>query len=380
MTAPNSSSALLLTALPEANWSSTGAVAYEAAVEALSRTVGSYSAHLAAQDARPLPDRTARVILRHERTSAARTRDLVHTTDTDTIGDLRQRPAVPIPQPPQQPAPSYVLSPQENELIFTHSIVRDLLAPFAPQDQPVALYLLGQPGSGKSHVASLLLHRFAPHGGCANIDSDLYKPYHPRYAEAMALDDRNMAACMGPDGQAWMHRAEQWAHHHKINMLIQETAQNPPYLADMMKASQASGFRNVVLALGVARALSDQGILHRYHEQVKDCGRARLTVPAKADLSDRGILATARLIDAEQLAHETAVFRRGEHLPRYHNHLRDHTWARPPAFADAIERERHRPLSPAEDRDFRHVQAKLLDEMEPEWTSRLLDIAQRAPR
>nr|WP_278045851.1 zeta toxin family protein [Streptomyces sp. BK022] len=63
------------------------------------------------------------------------------------------------------------------------------------------------------------------------MDSDLYKPYHPQYAQLMAQDDRLMTLYTGPDGRAWMRQAQQFvrgedplSNGQKLNALVQEIA------------------------------------------------------------------------------------------------------------------------------------------------------------
>ena len=110
----------------------------------------------------------------------------------------------------------------------------------------------------------------------------------------------------------------------------------PKAFAEQMAMLRQAGFRVEVLAMGVAKALSDQGIVARYHEQVKDRGSGRLTVQKNADESYRGILALARLVDRDRLADQVGVFRRGEGTARYTNELNEAgQWRRPKPNAPA---------------------------------------------
>jgi Zeta toxin len=71
------------------------------------------------------------------------------------------------------------------------------------------------------------------------------------------------------------------------------------------------------MLLAVPAAMSNQGLLSRYAEQVSDRGHGRLTVQANADRAYAGVLDLADAIDREQLADHAAVFRRGEARPRH---------------------------------------------------------------
>ena len=288
----------------------------------------------------------------------------------------------------------YLLPEEENRRIFRDAIVGDLLAGRRPQSEPVVVFLVGQPGAGKSRVADALGRQLSARGGFVEVDSDLYKPYHPAYDALLREDDTLMAACTRADGRRWMAQAQQYVRGHRVNAIVHETSQDPHATARTMRDYRHAGFRVELAALGVSQALSNQGILHRYHEQVRDRGSGRLTVQEKADESYRGILDLAELVDAEGLADRVAVFRRGEGQPRYDNELVDDVagddalgapggdpnapaadaashWRRQPAFRAAIETERARGWTPREVAGFRAVQAELRAGLGPQWSDQL---------
>ncbi|MBC2869793.1 zeta toxin family protein [Streptomyces mexicanus] len=265
----------------------------------------------------------------------------------------------------QDDASRYQLPAEENRRIFAADIVPELLTGPTPQDPPTAVFLLGQPGAGKTRVAQLVAEQLDARGGFADIDSDLYKPYHPQYAELMARDDRLMALYTGPDGRAWMRQAQQFVRGEdplsggrKLNALIQEIAMDPEFLAGTMRQYRAVGARTEVFVLAVSQALSEQGILNRYYEQVRDRGQGRLTVPEKAAASYTGIAVSCEVIARQGLADYAAVYRRGESIPRYAASAAELS-AEPLALRQVLERERNRPWTPEESQDFRAVQQKL---------------------
>ena len=216
---------------------------------------------------------------------------------------------------------SYLLPPHEGRRIFREKIVPHLLAGPGLQERPTVVFLVGQQGAGKSRVASMVADVLNKRGGFAELDSDLYKPYHPQYDQLMRRDDALMAAYIGPDSWAWLAQAHEYVRGHKINVLKPETAQDSRGAAAHLRAYRDAGFRIEVMALAVPAAMSNQGIISRYHEQVVDRGHGRLTVQANADRAYTGVLDLADAIDSGRLADETGVFRRGEATPRYSNAL-----------------------------------------------------------
>ncbi|WP_052713801.1 zeta toxin family protein [Streptomyces katrae] len=276
-------------------------------------------------------------------------------------------------------AARYLLPEAQNRGNFLGEIVPDQFAGRLPQQKRTVVFLVGQPGAGKTRVGHMLANALNKRGGFIDVDSDLYKPFHPEYAHLMQQDDKLMAASTRADGRRWMAQAHDYVRENRLNAVIQETSQDGEAVAATMRAYRGSGFRVEVVAMGVSEAMSNQGIVNRYHEQVKERGSGRLTVQANAEQSYSGILELARLVDEHALADHVSVFRRGEGEPRYSNVLDDFgQWQRQPGLAQAITQERSRPWTVPESADFLQSQGKLHLEMGPEWADSLTCINQLA--
>ncbi|WNI20423.1 zeta toxin family protein [Streptomyces sp. ITFR-16] len=248
----------------------------------------------------------------------------------------------------------------ENERIFNERIVPDQLEGRVPQQTPTVVFLIGQPGAGKSRLTELVAAALNRHGGFVDIDSDLYKPYHPSYDDLMAQDDTLMAAYTRADGRAWMALAEAYVRDHKLHAIVQETSQNAAAVEEKMLAYRTAGARVEALFMGVSQAQSNQGIDARYIQQLADRGQGRLTVQSNADESYAGILELADRVDASRLADLVSLYRRGESKPRYANALDGGgQWSAEPQTRTQLERERARPLSAREAADFVEVQLHL---------------------
>ncbi|GAA2444684.1 zeta toxin family protein [Streptomyces lavendulocolor] len=276
----------------------------------------------------------------------------------------------------------YRLPEEENRRVFHEEIVPELLEGPAAQERPTVVFLVGPPGAGKSRVAHALADVLDRRGGFVDVDSDLYKPYHPSYAELLARDDSLMAACTRADGRAWMARAEEYVRTHRVHAVIQDTSQNARSTEDRMRAHRQAGARVEALFLGVPRAMSNQGIVGRYFEQLADRGQGRLTVQADADESYAGILELAERVDRGALADLAVVHRHGESRPRYRNAL-DATgrWTDPPRLRRALEQERTRPWTPEESAGFVATQVRLRAlgvQYGAEWRTRLARIERQA--
>ncbi|RST19624.1 zeta toxin protein [Streptomyces sp. WAC05374] len=276
----------------------------------------------------------------------------------------------------------YRLPEEENQRIFHERIVPDLLEGRASHETPTVVFLVGQPDAGKSRVTELVATALNQHGGFVDVDSDLYKPYHPAYAELMAQDDTLMAAYTRADGRAWMAQAEQYVRDHGLHAIIQETSQDAHALEDKMRAYRQAGARIEGLFMGVPQAMSNQGIVNRYFEQLADRSQGQLTVQANADESYLGILDLADRVDRGALVDLASVYRRGESNPRYTNSLdASGGWESPPQLRQALETERTRSWSAAESDGFVATQMRLRDASRrhgAEWPMRLAHIEQQA--
>jgi hypothetical protein len=255
---------------------------------------------------------------------------------------------------------SYQLSADDNDRVFLRDIIPTELEPVPPQEQPVAVFLIGQPGAGKSATADEIRDVFGD-GGFVEVDSDIYKAYHPRYAEILRMDDKLMAAAIGPDGRAWMAKVQDYVRAHRLNALVHEIAQNPDYLVATAKKYRDAGYQVAVIVLAVPEGISRQGILDRYFQQVQDRGVGRLSVPEKAAESYARIPEGAGRLEAEKVADAVAVFRRGLNPAgaSYWNHrTASGEWQNPPRIAAAIQAEREK-VTPQEMADFASRQTRL---------------------
>jgi|HubBroStandDraft_1064217.scaffolds.fasta_scaffold11458_5 hypothetical protein len=212
-------------------------------------------------------------------------------------------------------------------------------------------------------------------GGFVELDSDLYKPYHPAYHALLQGDDKLMAAYLGPDSWAWLAQAHDHVRSARLNAIKHETAPDSRGAAVHLRAYRHAGFRIEAMFLAVPAAMSNQGILSRYAEQVADRGHGRLTVQANADRAYAGILDLADVIDREHLAGYTGVFRRGEAIPRYQTSERLRASL---PLREAIDRERERPWTPEETSDFLRTRRKLRTQLSVQWTTRLDEILEQA--
>jgi len=62
-----------------------------------------------------------------------------------------------------------------------------------PQEKPRAILLGGQPGSGKSEIASMAAQELNARGGAVVIDADQLREMNPAYKKLSRTDPQNAA-------------------------------------------------------------------------------------------------------------------------------------------------------------------------------------------
>jgi UDP-N-acetylglucosamine kinase len=273
---------------------------------------------------------------------------------------------------------SVQLSEERAREIFYDDIVPEQFGRGVRQDEPVAVFVAGQPGAGKTRTTASLKAKLDARGGAIVVDADVYKAYHPLYRRLMAEDDQRAAALLSPDSGRWMRMAQEWLAEHRIDALTKTTMRDESYFARPAETFRRAGYRIEAAIMAVPEAQSRLGILDRYEAQVRSAGHGRLTLRDNHDSAYRGVLTTAEAIDRDRLADAVSVYRRGDEL-LYANHLTgDGDWRWPAGTREAIEKERARLWTPEESERFAETYARLARDLGPEFHDELADIARTA--
>ncbi|MEV7470863.1 zeta toxin family protein [Streptomyces kronopolitis] len=273
---------------------------------------------------------------------------------------------------PRREAPGvdyHRLSAEEHRWIFDELIAPGLR--ITPQERPVAVYVVGQPGAGKTRAAQMV-RRTLRDG--VHLRGDDFKFHHPDYLQLLREEPRTASERIRADYRAWQAQAEAYVRERRGDVVIETTPTSAAgFLAGASLYRQA-GYRVELVVLAVRAADSRQGTAARY---AKLSGRgvpARFTTAAGHD----GCCAVLPEVVAmaEQLAavDEVLVMRRDAH-PLYRNTLDDQgRWARRPAAALALAAEWARPYTAEEAARFWAVQRRLHRAV-PQYRDDLIAIA-----
>ena len=137
----------------------------------------------------------------------------------------------------------------------------------------------------------------------------------------------------------------------RVDVLLESACRHPSDFIDFARAFHEGGYRVEVAVLAVPEGLSRLGILTRYYRRLPEAGSrglpVRLTPRKIHDDSYAGLVAVAEWIHDEEGVDQVVVVRRGNLVAfgaeRVHGKLDG-------SVAEAVERERRRPLGEEERR------------------------------
>ncbi|KAK7924556.1 TPR repeat protein oca3 [Apiospora marii] len=305
---------------------------------------------------------------------------------------------------PSSDAITFVLSEQESTVIFEQNIIpaefgglEENVATLLPPSPPNIL-IVGQTGAGKTRAAPAIKKAFesvAIRGKhrrsrdssvlaedikeeqegpvLAHFVADTYKTYHPAYATLSAAEQRDhqpgrASAATGPDARRWLAMAARYAVALRADVLLESACRYPDDFASLAQTFHEGGYRVEVVLLAVPAGLSRLGTLTRFYRRRRPSEeaagaesspprqqgallQARLTPKKVHDASYEGLLYAAEFVDEASVVDQVVVVRR-DNLVVYANEKEkgergrnDNTGEQPgPGTADALRRERRRPL------------------------------------
>ncbi|MFI0742666.1 zeta toxin family protein [Streptomyces sp. NPDC021100] len=262
------------------------------------------------------------------------------------------------------------LSAEEHRWIFDELIVPSL-GRIAPQERPVAVYVMGQPGAGKTSAARMVRRSLRDP---VHIRGDAFKAFHPDYLQLLREEPRTASARIRADYRAWQAQTEGYVRQRRGDVVIEITPSSVGAFVAGAALYRQAGYRVELVVLAVRAADSRQGTAARYAQV------SRLDVPGRFTTAagHNGCYAVLPEVVAlaEQLAIVDAVLvmRRDAH-PLYRNHqTAPGRWVRRPAAALALVAEQGRPYTSVEAARFWAVQRRLHRAM-PQYRDDLVAIA-----
>ncbi|MET7300783.1 zeta toxin family protein [Embleya sp. NPDC005575] len=266
------------------------------------------------------------------------------------------------------------LSAKEHRWIFHELLVEDL-GEITPHPQPVVVYVMAQPGAGKTR-ASHLVHRAMRHRRPTRIDAENLKGAHPDYLQLLREHPRTAGERVRADYRAWRDQAMAHVRARRGDMVVEiAPGSADAFLADVA-ADRRAGYRVDLVVLAVRAADSRQGTAARYARASRS-GPARFTTVAGHDRCLGAVLECVHAAECGAAVDSVTVLRR-DHTAAYRNELDpEGRWSFAGGAAWALLSEQRRPYTPSEAAGFLAVHRWLVRVL-PQHRSELADIARLA--
>lgn len=239
------------------------------------------------------------------------------------------------------------LSEIENQEVFEKVIKPIIENVGTKQENPIALFLGGQPGAGKSALAEEVLSEFESKGSLVPISTDDYRDKHPHQKKLMETNDKIASQLTGPDCGLWVQKAVALAKENKFNILLDGTLRDSEAVAQSMTSLRKAGYKIEVRIVAVSAQQSQLATMLRYEGQKADKGVGRMTSPEAHDAGYHGLPVTLKRIEDEMLADKIGIYQRGGDK-LYENSQDQGQWKYPPKAVEVLEDKRNRRLSPTE--------------------------------
>ncbi|MFF4534226.1 zeta toxin family protein [Streptomyces sp. NPDC001407] len=267
------------------------------------------------------------------------------------------------------------LSAEEHRWIFDELIAPSLLAGITPQERPVAVYVMGQPGSGKTSLTPML--RRALRGRPTRISGDDFKAQHPDYLTLLKEEPRTASVRIRADYRAWQAMAEAYVRQRHGDVVIEIAPGSAAAFVEDAMLYRRAGYRVELVVLAVRAADSRQGTAARYAEV------SLLGVPGRFTTvsgHDRHFAALAGAVEAAEqmaVADSVMVWRRDGTVLYRNDRTQSGSWARPASAVQALLAEQTRPYTAQEAARFWAVHRRLRAAL-PHYRRDVEDIARLA--
>jgi UDP-N-acetylglucosamine kinase len=248
----------------------------------------------------------------------------------------------------------YLLPAHESERIFTRQIAPSLLRAEPTGARPIAILLRGQPGAGKTVLAARLADETT--GRPARVDVDMFRAFHPAYQQLRTVGDLTADALVQADARRWFEMAIEHLAGVRADILAEHVIPD-----DTLARLDEAGYRIGAALLAVPQAVSRLRVLERYQLAREVTGTGRYVSRQAHDRRYQDLLDVAADLDSDpQIAAADVYGRAADSRPVYRNQRQPGgEWQHPAAARAALERERSRPWTARESRNFLALHASL---------------------
>ncbi|WP_186033960.1 zeta toxin family protein [Burkholderia gladioli] len=223
-------------------------------------------------------------------------------------------------------------------------VEREALEGSREQPAATAILLGGQPGAGKSALARQAVAELGARGGAVLIDADRMRENLPQYSQLLRENPQHAADLTHVEAGRWSGRLTHAASEARRNLVIDGTMRNPESLRNLARRLNERGYTLEVRGVAMPGDVSLTRAQMRTEREIATTGVGRVVNPQQHDQAYAGMVETVALLEREKAVNRIRIVDR-RHREIYRNELHHGDWREPPAAADAITRERGRPMT-----------------------------------
>jgi predicted ABC-type ATPase len=230
-------------------------------------------------------------------------------------------------------------------------VERDALARTTAQENPKAILLGGQPGSGKSVLAAEAVRELRANGGAVVIDADRMREENPRYKQLSRVDPQNAADRTQKEAGEWAIRLTVAAVENRRNLVVDGTMRSPENIRDLTSQLKDKGYEVEARVMAVNPETSAIRARLRFEEQVAERGTGRFVNKEQHDNAYTGMVESVRALERDRLADSVRVYDANQRQIYEHSQERGGLKGKAEAV-QVLEQERGRAWTHAERRDY----------------------------
>jgi len=230
-------------------------------------------------------------------------------------------------------------------------IERDALARTKRQEQPVAVLLGGQPGSGKSALAADAVHDLRAVGAAVVIDADRMREENPRYKQLSKEDPQHAADLTQKEAGQWAIRLTLAAVEGRRNLVVDGTMRNPQNMHDLASRLKDSGYKVEARVMAVDAETSMLRARLRFEHQAAERGTGRFVNREQHDAAYTGMAESLRTLERGKLVESMRLYDANQR-PVYDNQIENGQWVGQTGAAEALQQERTREWTHAQRVDY----------------------------
>ncbi|WP_186072280.1 zeta toxin family protein [Burkholderia gladioli] len=223
-------------------------------------------------------------------------------------------------------------------------VEREALEGSREQAAPTAILLGGQPGAGKTALARQAMAELGARGGAVLIDADRMRENLPQYSQLLRQNPQHAADLTHVEAGRWSGRLTSAASEARRNLVIDGTMRNPESLRNLARRLNERGYTLEIRGVAMPGDVSLARAQMRTEREIATTGVGRVVNPQQHDQAYAGMVETVALLEREKAVNRIRIVDR-HHREIYRNELHQGDWREPPAAADAITRERGRPMT-----------------------------------